>query len=129
MFLKILDKTEKTVKLKYSIITIIIIGIIGVVWMISVPFYSNKKKNEFFKLEINSIVVEIKKYPSERLFLLDSTWYNIKTNIIDTIQIGDSIIKKSNCSNMLIKDNKNTVKFSGEPKVIIIESISPKNNN
>lgn len=124
IFLKILTETEKIMKFKYFVIMMIIIGIAGVLMIIKIPFKMQASKNEFQNLELKTKVINIKDYPRDRYFLLDSTWYNIKSDMIDNIELGDSIIKNKGSLTLLIKNSKtNQIKYSGEPRIIIIKEV------
>lgn len=128
LFLKIYSETEKIVKIKYLTTLVIILGIVAVIWLIFVPIKFNNSKKDFSEICINSLVIDIENYPRERYFLLDSVWYNIKTEISDVIQVGDSIIKDRDSSSLKIIDNRNNkVKYYGEPKVVSFTKVkNPK---
>lgn len=97
--------------------------IIGTIFMMLRIVYSLYMPNkQFFQTELHGTVQDIYSIPRSNSYLIGNTWYLIKGDCIDYINIGDSITTDMNSYYLRVfEKGTDNVKYFKEVKTIIFE--------
>ena len=79
----------------------LLIGLIAILCFVSI--ISNCSYSFFYKKNFNDTIEDIKKIDNIVYFKTQKNWYHLKHDIANKISIGDSIIKKKNTYQLILK--------------------------
>lgn len=114
---------EKIIPFKKILPFLLITFTVGII-LILVTIINLKTPNMvFFKTEISGYVFEIERRPRDTFFLIGDSWYLIKTEIIDKISEGDSIVKQQDSYTLNVYDEKARIKWKGEVRSLIFRQV------
>lgn len=105
-----------------------IAGICFKIWGICVIFFFLfllLPNRSFYNENISGKVYEIKKEYRDWKVKLDSTWYLVQMPGIDSISIGNTIVKPKKSYNLTIYNERNQIKYKQEIKNITFKKIEP----
>ncbi|MFZ5430473.1 MAG: hypothetical protein ACOZDD_09585 [Bacteroidota bacterium] len=122
-FNRMLEEHEKFVPFKKIKPFFILMGIVGVIFILATIINSKMPNRDFYKVELSGRVYEIESRPRDTYFLIGSNWYLIKTENIDIISKGDSISKPQESYMLKVFDKESNVKWQGEVKSLIFNQV------
>ena len=113
------NKVLNAKKALYIAIMLLII-FFGLIVMGSI--FNSLPNNNYKSTEIKGDINNIIEIDNNRYFKIDNSWYLIKSDFIDYINIGDYVVKKSNSYEFFVYDN-DSLKFKGVEKSVKFEKV------
>lgn len=121
---KLFKEAEKIVPFKRLLPFFLFLFVIGAVFVFLQIINSKMPNKDFFKVELNGLIHEIKYKPKNNYFQIGSKWYLIKDECIVHISIGDSINKPKDSYMLKIYNKQSNIKWQGEVQNLIFRQVS-----